>query len=126
MRWLFAAVLLLACNNPFAPRNYEPAGMEEFQPPPGYAELWRQIDSCSGLPRPMTVRFFTAPDLGTNVAGRYELLRDRVYLLPWYATVAHFGAPAVIRHEMLHAHLHSVEHPAAYFGTGRCGALVSP
>lgn len=128
---LLGGVLLVACSDFLAPKPERPfTSAYEMAAPDSFAIYWRQIDSCSGLPRPMTTRFFRIDSISFGpaglIVGHYATVADRI-TLGLYA-LAH---PGTIRHEMLHAHLREVTwnaktaaetHPAEY-GT-KCAGLI--
>jgi hypothetical protein len=130
-------VSLVACAvgcDTTAPLTYA-----EFAAPPLFDTLWAQINTCSELPRPMTVRFgvvtstetvssFKSPHEDRTTDGLYIPEKDIILVAPYVvmAWIPDSNRNELIRHEMLHAHLpgdHGYSHPAVYFAE-RCGALV--
>lgn len=106
--WLFL-LLIVACGEPFAPPN-----AVQFDPPAVYAELWQQVESCSGktgdwhritwLAVP-TEQFDTPEGFA---AGRWQP-QHIVYL-----SDAGQRSYATIKHEMLHDLLQTGEHPPVF------------
>lgn len=130
---LVLALALSACTGLTDPKEYMIPGAQEMKTlPADYPAIWAQVDSCTGLTRPMTTTFYTVPDLpdtlgfrdleGVRVTGLYITEQDRIFI-----SLKLVDKARIIRHEMVHAHLpakYAGQHPDAYFGpSSKCGAL---
>ena len=62
---------------------------------------------------------FPAPGVDSLVVGYWYPGDNRIVLLEYVP-----DPPTVIRHEMLHALLHRIDHPTLYFEE-RCGPTIS-
>jgi hypothetical protein len=128
---LFVLLMTTACAGLTEPTSFTPAGATELATVPAeYASIWKEVDSCTGITRPMTSTFYSVPSApdhvgfinqdGDLVFGQYEWETDRIFIVSPKLQDA-----ATIRHEMIHAHLPANSgHPAEYFNpTSKCGAL---
>lgn len=123
-RLILALPLLAACETPVGPRL--PTNAEPFTPPAVYREWWALTEACSGLQGDFTrIAWFRVPGAesipladGTLVNGRWDRVSNRIVLA---GQSERFGD--LVRHEMLHALLHSPGHARDAF-IGRCGGTV--
>lgn len=130
---LVLALAFSACTDMTGPKDYMiPGAVELTTLPADYAAIWAQVDSCTGITRPMTTTFYTVPDLpdtlgfrdldGVRVTGLYDINTDRIFV-----SLKLVDKARVVRHEMVHAHLpakYAGQHPDAYFGpSSKCGVL---
>lgn len=112
MRWL-PLLLLTACRNPFVP-----SGAELFNPPPVYADLWQQVEACSGTTGDwhritwfaVATEQFDTPE--GWAMGRWQPAHT-IYL-----SDAGQRTYRTIKHEMLHDLLQTGGHPAAFDDCG--------
>ena len=131
-RALAAACLaaLVACTGITDPL-FPPA--ERFDPPTQYRGWWREMQRCSAR----TARFdavsfyrvvpmpgrdslhFSHPESGKYYDGAWVPRWNAIYL-----AAGQMMTPGLVRHEMLHALLRDVRHPAAYF-KGNCAQQVA-
>jgi hypothetical protein len=122
--WLLAALSGLA----FVAIACRPEGLMfprdavEFSPPTYYRTLWRSVESCSGSAGDYaSVRWFrTDGSAGGDVdaIGAWWPEGNRIVLNGDY-----LNNESIIRHEMLHAILRSVEHLSTF--NGSCADIVS-
>jgi hypothetical protein len=102
-----------------------PPAATAMAPPAVYATWWAMTEACSGLTGSLEhIQWFQVPGATTipypgltDVSG-YWSTSDRI-VLAGMTTLDGSG----VRHEMLHALLHSVGHPRAAFLTS-CGGVV--
>lgn len=127
---LATATFLAACSDLTAP-VLPPAVL--LQPPAVYRSWWRQVEECSGRTADFTrTRFYTViptpnedslyfrdPRTGQYLDGEWVPSSNAIYLAAGQVT-----NPGVVRHEMLHAILREIGHPARYFAD-RCAVLVA-
>ncbi len=124
MRRLLLVLPLLSACDATAPKL--PAGAERFTPPAVYQQWWKLTEQCSGLSSNMSdVTWYRVPGAaqipltdGTLVNGRWDPVGNRIIL----AGDSQLEGD-LVRHEMLHALLHSGGHPRSVF-IGRCGGTV--
>jgi hypothetical protein len=116
------ALTTASCEELFDP---VPNGALRFSPPPIYQVWWDQTVACANISRSMReIDFYVVPDVdiidvGRPAVGAYYYERSDIVL----AGVFQFDG-GVVRHEMLHALIPSMEgHPREYF-LHRCGDIV--
>jgi hypothetical protein len=123
---LAGALALLAgssCDVPTAPL---PDNAELIEPLPEYREWWEEIERCSGrrgVFEAVSWYVVRTPEPGFDFGGRYVAAvwttpGNRILLAEHYV-----DKPLIVRHEMLHAVLHTGGHPTIYYEE-RCGDLV--
>lgn len=103
-----------------------PAGAEVFSPPAVYQQWWNLTEGCSGLTGNLSdVTWYRVPAReliplgdGTLVNGRWDPVENRIILAGDSDREGDF-----VRHEMLHALLHTPDHPRSAF-IGRCAGVV--
>jgi hypothetical protein len=116
----------IGCRQTFEPEL--PTGAVSFEPPTEYANWWEEVQVCSGLNGNFAaVHWYQVPDVTDFFFGNSKPLQGRWTSASNTITLAGrlTGDSMLVRHEELHALLHSGEHPSLYFIT-KCGALVSP
>jgi hypothetical protein len=93
-----------------------------FDPPPRYADLWREVEECSGIRGHFgRIRWWRVPGAtgfwrdGQRVGGLW--FRDHSIV------IGELAGYHVVRHEMLHDLLSRGGHPPYYF-EHLCGALL--
>jgi len=104
-----------------------PKGAIPLDTPVIYATWWDEVEGCSGETVDMaTVKWYYVPGDGgfqsgtsADVVGVWEPAGNTITLAEYV-----IDNPLVVRHEMLHAVLKRVDHPADYF-VDRCGVLVT-
>lgn len=110
------AVLLVgawACRNPFVPLDATP-----LSPPAIYAELWQQVETCSGLTSDWRrIDWFAVPteQFATPegwAMGRWQPAHT-IYL-----SDAGQRTYRTVKHEMLHDLLQSGDHPPVFDACG--------
>ncbi|GAC1649970.1 MAG: hypothetical protein NVS4B3_07910 [Gemmatimonadaceae bacterium] len=131
-RW--AAVLLasatVACTDVMGPK-LPPA--RRFDPPVQYQTWWLEVEECSAHVAPLErVSFYrVVPEPGRDSVSFRDPETQQYFHAEWvrasnaiYLAAGQVTSPQIVRHEMLHAVLHDITHPAEYF-TDRCGKQVS-
>lgn len=104
--------------------------------PQHYMHYWQQVDSCSGITRPIgdlrlfvvSLTPFAFPVDSVPTLGLYIWGEDRIVIASGvFAETDTAGARGVIQHEMLHAHLpdpgRGEMHPPEFFHD-KCGELL--
>lgn len=124
--WLLVSVVVtVGCVDLLEPRIEPtvPGARPMAVIPDSFVVYWKQIDDCSGQPRPMTSAFFLVDSVGFGTlgltVGLYQTNADRITL-----SLMGYADPMIVRHEMLHAHGFPNHEPA--FRSGPCAALVYP
>lgn len=122
---ILAFAAITSCRHltdPPLPMNAEP-----FAPHPVYARWWSMVESCSGLKGSLdAVQWYAAPgplrnpDNGAEPINGYWSLASNRIVLDLNNTID----GQVVRHEMLHALVHTVGHPRSAFLLN-CGGVVS-
>jgi len=123
---LLLGVFISSCESTLEPAL--PVGAVPFDPPADYGVWWNEVEACSGLKGDFrSVQWYEMPGSTAfeyggvrNIQGRWSPQGNTITLAERLMSDS-----MLVRHEELHALLHSGEHPALYFGT-RCGALVYP
>lgn len=91
----------------------EPNYGERFSPPPSYQQLWKAMESCSGLRGDFyQIEWFHAPSdvIGEKVSGRWWA--PHTIVLSEFTYTANIVT--TIQHEMLHDLLQAGGHPAVF------------
>lgn len=122
-----------------------PSGAVELQKTAYYAELWQQIEHCSGQSYPFAkIRLYMVPTTDAGFAFTDPMYRVRIDSLAGYAlrefNLILLGSPWVVnewvvRHEMLHIIASPDGHNPFYFGLyaepadtvivpGKCASLI--
>jgi hypothetical protein len=115
---------IVACGSTTDPL---PKGAVPLVPRVIYATYWSEVEQCSGETADFSaVKWYYVPGDGgfqsgtsADVVGVWEPGPNTITLAEYV-----IDNPLVVRHEMLHAVLKRVDHPAEYF-VDRCGVLVS-
>lgn len=123
MACILALALAASCDYPTAPL---PDSAESCAPSAEYRVWWNEFEQCAGRSASFAaVRWYVVRtrETGFMFAGRYVAAvwtspGNRIVLAEHY-----LDKPDIVRHEMLHAILHTGGHPEAYFAD-RCGELV--
>ena len=123
-RFLALATALAACHSLTDPAL--PATATSFTPPPVYSQWWTMVEQCSGLSGSLAaVSWFVVPGSSVNdgtdseVSGYWSKASNRIVLANAFRT----NGP-LVRHEMLHALIQDVGHPASYFQQKCAGVVV--
>lgn len=101
-----------------------PSGTRRFTPPPVYQTWWTMAQECSGRDGSLSnVEWYVVPGAdfehqGRMVSGYWSKASNRIVV----AEKAVLDGP-LVRHEMLHALEHDVEHKRSPF-LERCGGVV--
>lgn len=120
---LVALTPAIGCESPIAPL---PDEAEQFVPPAAYRVWWNEIEQCAGRSASFAaVDWYVVRTSATGfifdgryVAAVWTTAGNRIVMAEHY-----LDKPHIVRHEMLHAILHTGAHPGADFAE-RCGALV--
>lgn len=131
MRWesvvATLCLTLVACSDTLVPLPL-PEGAQEFRPELVYRGWWQEMEICSARSADFdAVRWyiipgeipFRVPTHDYPVLGYWDEAANRIVLLSFLPARR---AP-YIRHEMLHAILRRVDHPAEFFER-RCGPTI--
>lgn len=119
---------LVACRDVLAPLPL-PDGARRFTPETVYRSWWLEMEFCSQRQAPFDLVEwyvipgevpFRVPNHDYDVVGYWDAVANRIALLE---ILPNRRAP-YIRHEMLHAILHRVDHPTEYFER-RCGEVIN-
>lgn len=109
MKKLFVLLLLATACTVLSAPNY---GVR-FQPPLSYQEMWREMETCSGLHGDFfKIEWYTATneELGDRVVGRWYPPHT-IILSEFTVSV---GLSVTIQHEMLHDLRQDGGHPAVF------------
>jgi hypothetical protein len=121
---LTTAFMLAACHTLTDPAL--PVAATSFTPPPVYSRWWTMVEQCSGLSGSLAaISWFVVPGNSVNdgtdseVSGYWSKASNRIVLADAFRT----NGP-LVRHEMLHALIQDVGHPASYFQQQCAGIVV--
>ena len=103
-----------------------PGNAAVFDAPAIYTQWWSAVEQCSGLTGSLSaVTFYVVPGNSVNdgrdgdVSGYWSKASNRIVLAGAYTN----NGP-LVRHEMLHALIQGVGHPALYFQQKCAGVVV--
>lgn len=123
-------LVAVACTDTTGP-TLPPA--ERFDPPPAYGTWWGEVGACSKHAGDLgALRFYRVrPGPGEDSLSYRDRRSGRSYYGEWdprsnsvYLAAGQVSSSNIVRHEMLHALLHTVGHPRGYFDEA-CGPLVA-
>ena len=119
MSYLAVCGLLLNGCRLFADSDF-PVSATPIAPPPQYQAWWQVVESCAGKRAPFdAVSWYSVPPgelivSGETAAGTWFVSGNRIVI-----TAGRLYAGPLVRHEMLHAILHTGGHPQEFF-RGKC------
>lgn len=122
-----AAVGLAAVSSCYLPDEPLPSGSIAFFPPAIYRTWWNEVEACSGVTGNFdAIVWYDVPDASVFRVGSDSNIEG--YWQPYHHSITLAGLrvndPFLVRHEELHAILHTVDHPAQYF-VQKCGSMVA-
>ncbi len=123
---LLPAVLFVGCHSPLEPwEEIDLSNAVKVEPSVQYVGWWNELEACSGLSGDIhAVAFYVVPGASTiqvggeSYWGYWIKNGDRIVLAQSWA-----DSEKLVKHEEMHALLHSALHPPAYFN-GPCGDLT--
>ncbi|HCU12272.1 MAG TPA: hypothetical protein DGB72_09120 [Gemmatimonadetes bacterium] len=125
-RVFLLAVALVGCHHPLEPwQEIDLSKAEKIEPSAQYVAWWSELETCSGLSGDVhAVAFYVVPNDSTIQVGSesywgYWIKNGNKIVLAG----AHAYSEKLVKHEEMHALLHSALHPPAYFN-GPCGDLT--
>ena len=118
-------IVLCSCESPTEPL---PAGAVALDPPPIYRSWWNEVEACSGIASDFdAISWYYVPDATVFRIGSNPYVDG--YWQPYHSSITLAGLKLnnalLVRHEALHAILHTVDHPPEYF-VQKCGSIVAP
>jgi hypothetical protein len=121
-----ALVAIMGCLSITDPSDRVPKGAVAFVAPARFRTMWRTVEACSGQSADFSrIEWFSVPAGfkvdGATVDGYWEDRgwRGRIFLVGGASAVSE-----IVRHEMLHAVVHSARHERRNF-LGGCRGIVT-
>jgi hypothetical protein len=121
---------LSSCDLSTEPAEPLPDGVVRLDPlPASYQTWWHEVEECSGKTGDFSaiawyyipnVHWFTVGS-DPNVLGYWQPYRHSITLAG-----LHINDAYLVRHEALHAILHTIDHPPEYFEQKCASAVVGP
>jgi hypothetical protein len=125
-RLFLLAAFLVGCHHPLEPwEEIDLSTAVKIEPSAQYVAWWNELEVCSGLSGDVhAVAFYVVPNDSTIQVGPesywgYWIKNGNKIVLAG----THAYSEKLVKHEEMHALLHSALHPSAYFN-GPCGDLT--
>ena len=126
---MLATIWLVVISNCSSPTEPLPNGAVPLDPvPTSYRSWWQEVEACSGRTGNFdAISWYYVPNVGTFEVGSDPNVDG--YWQPYHHSITlggfHVYDAALVRHEALHAILHTTDHPPQYF-VQQCGSIVAP
>ena len=119
-----AFAVVVSCESPTEPL---PEGAIAFTAPPAYEVWWHQVEACAGRSSDFhAIAWYEVPGGTVFTVGSDSRIEG--YWQPYHSSITLAGMrlndSLLVRHEELHAILHTIDHPPEYFAD-KCGTLVA-